>query len=134
LAGDLILDGEVLATRGEEVLPFSELQKRLGRRDGDLFLGREIPVTYIAFDLLWENGRLWSDEPLLLRRQQLEHLAPLPQNFRLAQITRAASSVEIGEAFRAARRRQHEGLMIKDPHSPYTPGRRGFAWLELKSQ
>jgi DNA ligase-1 len=44
LPGDLILDGEILAMRGEQVLPFAELQKRLGRRQGDLFLGGEIPV------------------------------------------------------------------------------------------
>src|SRR5436853_455325 len=36
--GDFILDGEIVAMRGEQVLPFAELQKRLGRREGDLFM------------------------------------------------------------------------------------------------
>jgi DNA ligase-1 len=132
LAGDLILDGEVLAVRGDDVLPFAELQKRLGRREGDLFLGGEIPVVYIAFDLLWRDGKVWLDEPLAVRRAQLESVTPLPEAFRLARVARAASSAEIEDAFRAARGRGHEGLMIKVPQSPYAPGRRGLAWVKLK--
>src|SRR5437762_10439170 len=57
-----ILDGEILAMRGEQVLPFADLQRRLGRREGDLFLGEEIPVRYIAFDLLWRDGKSFLDE------------------------------------------------------------------------
>jgi DNA ligase-1 len=56
IKGDVILDGEILAMRGEEVLPFAELQKRLGRREQDLFLREEVPIQFIAFDLLWLNG------------------------------------------------------------------------------
>jgi len=132
LPGDLILDGEILAIRGEQVLSFAELQKRLGRREGDLFLGNEIPVRYIAFDLLWRDGRSFLDEPLLHRRQTLESLAPLPAAFGLARITPARSPEEIEAAFHAARARANEGLMVKDPASVYSPGRRGLAWLKLK--
>ncbi len=132
LAGDLILDGEILAMRGERALPFAELQKRLGRREGDLFLGEEIPVRFIAFDLLWRDGRSLLDEPLRVRRQTLESLAPLPGAFGLARITRAQTAGEIEKAFHAARARDNEGLMIKNPESAYSPGRRGLAWLKLK--
>jgi DNA ligase-1 len=132
LPGDLVLDGEILAMRGEQVLPFADLQKRLGRRQGDLFLGGEIPVRYIAFDMLWRNGQSFLDEPLRVRRQTLESLRPLPAAFGLAQITQAHSPEEIEDGFRAARARDNEGLMIKDPESVYSPGRRGLAWLKLK--
>ena len=132
LPGGLILDGEILAMRGEQVLPFAELQKRLGRRQGDLFLGGEIPVRYIAFDLLWRNGRSLLDEPLRVRRQTIESFGPLPDAFDLAHITQAHSPEEIEDGFGAARARDNEGLMTKDPESLYTPGRRGLAWLKLK--
>ncbi|PYJ62045.1 MAG: DNA ligase [Verrucomicrobia bacterium] len=132
LGGDMILDGEILAMRGAQVLPFAELQKRLGRRDGDLFLGEEIPVRFIAFDLLWRDGKSFLDEPLFARRQTLESLAPLPGAFGLARIMQAGSAEEIEAAFSAARARDNEGLMIKDPNSVYSPGRRGLAWLKLK--
>ena len=132
LAGDVILDGEILAMRGEEVLPFAELQRRLGRREGDLFLGEEIPVRFIAFDLLWRDGRTFLDERLKIRREALESLRPLPGAFGLARITPAHTVEEIERAFEAARARGNEGLVIKGPESVYSPGRRGLAWLKLK--
>ena len=42
------------------------------------------------------------------------------------------TAVEIDAAFLASRQRGNEGLMAKDPQTPYTPGRRGLAWLKLK--
>jgi DNA ligase-1 len=128
----LILDGEILAMRGEQVLPFAELQKRLGRRQADLFLGEEIPVRYLAFDLLWRDGKSLLDEPLRVRRRSLESIAPLPAALGFARITEARSADDIENAFAAARARGNEGLMIKDPDSAYSPGRRGLAWLKLK--
>jgi DNA ligase 1 len=133
LGDDVLLDGEILAVRGEQILPFAELQRRLGRREDDLFLREGIPVRFVAFDLLWQNGENLLTSSLQQRRAALTALRPLPADqFRLAQITLAQSAEEIEAAFRAARARGNEGLMIKDPTSPYTPGRRGLAWLKLK--
>jgi DNA ligase-1 len=132
LATDFVLDGEILAMRDEQVLPFAELQKRLGRREGDLFLGGEIPIRFVIFDLLWRDGQSFLDKPLRERRQTLESIAPWPSAFSLARITRATSIEEIETAFQAARDRDNEGLMVKDPASVYSPGRRGLAWLKLK--
>ncbi len=129
---DVIIDGEILAMRGTEVLPFAELQKRLGRREPDLFMRAEVPVKYVAFDLLWANQASLVGQPLGSRREQLEALGPRPACVALARITRASSVTEIEAAFEAARARGHEGLMIKDPASTYAPGRRGLAWLKLK--
>ena len=125
---DFIIDGEILAMRGNQALPFSELQRRLGRREGDLFLSTEIPVQFVAFDLLWFGDESYLNQPLRVRREKLEQLA----SFRHSQITRAGSADEIEAAFAAARARGNEGLMIKDPDSVYMPGRRGLAWLKLK--
>src|SRR5262249_18971434 len=122
----------IVAMRGDEVLPFADLQKRLGRREGDLFLGAEIPIKFIAFDLLWRHGESFLKRPLRERRQALEVLPPFPDSFRLAQITQVRSPDEIEIAFNEARKRNNEGLMIKDPESAYSPGRRGLAWLKLK--
>ncbi len=130
-AADAILDGEILAMRDEEVLSFAELQKRLGRREHDLFLREEVPIQFIAFDLLWLNGVSKLNEPLRERRKELEQLA-LPSGLRLARITQADSAHDIEAAFAAARVRNNEGLMAKDPNSVYSPGRRGLAWLKLK--
>lgn len=131
LPADVMLDGEILAMREDEVLPFAELQKRLGRREHDLFLRDEVPVQFVAFDLLWKEGRSFLSEPLHERRRELEAL-PLPGGVRLARITPANSADEIEQAFTAARDRNNEGLIVKDPGSSYSPGRRGLSWLKLK--
>jgi DNA ligase-1 len=130
LPDDFICDGEIVAMRGEQVLPYAELQKRLGRREADLFMRDQIPAQFIAFDLLWRNGESLIEQPLTVRRAALENI--LTSEFKLAQITRASSEEEIESAFTAARARNNEGLIIKDPESTYVPGRRGLAWLKLK--
>lgn len=131
LDANVILDGEILALDGDRPLGFSELQKRLGRREGDLFLGGEIPVRFVAFDLLWRNGTTWIDRPLRERREALEALRR-PEEVRLAQIREATSAEEVDLIFVAARQRGHEGLIIKDATGAYTPGRRGLSWIKLK--
>jgi DNA ligase 1 len=133
LPGDFIADGELLAWRDGRALPFADLQKRLGRKGDDFFLGSEIPVSVSFYDLLWLNGRVLLKEPLRLRREALSGLlASGAGPFMLAPTQEASSAVEIEAAFLAARRRGHEGLMAKDPNSIYSPGRRGLAWLKLK--
>ncbi len=113
LPQDFILDGEVIAMQADTVLPFSELQKRLGRRQEDLFMREEVPIAFVAFDCLWLNGTSLLNSPLVQRRASLEALGPRPLGFRLAQLTRIRSVTEIEEAFTAARTRGNEGLMIK---------------------
>ena len=132
LPSSVILDGEVLAMRGDAVLPFSELQRRLGRREHDLFMREEVPVKFIAFDILWRDGQSLLQTALHERRKLLESIAPLPEEFRLARVTPVTSIEEIEAAFAAARGRNNEGLMVKDPASVYSPGRRGLAWVKLK--
>ncbi len=51
-----------------------------------------------------------------------------------APVFQAASPEELNQLFGAAQARGNEGLMIKDPESPYTPGRRGKSWLKLKRE
>jgi DNA ligase-1 len=137
LPGDCIADGELLAWRDGRALPFAELQKRLGRKGDDFFLGVEIPVSLSLYDLLWLDGRTLLKEPLATRRAQLADLlsalsSQLSASFHLAPVQQAHTALEIDAAFLAARQRGNEGLMAKDPASIYTPGRRGLAWLKLK--
>ncbi|WP_438482904.1 ATP-dependent DNA ligase [Oleiharenicola lentus] len=133
LGCDFIADGELLAWRDGRALPFAELQKRLGRKGDDLFLGGEIPVSFSAYDLLWLDGHILLKEPLRERRRHLEAIVPATHpKLHVAPITQASTAIEIEAAFLRARERGNEGLMAKDPASFYTPGRRGQAWLKLK--
>jgi DNA ligase-1 len=51
-----------------------------------------------------------------------------------APLFQASSPEELNQLFDAAQARGNEGLMIKDPESSYTPGRRGKSWLKLKRE
>ena len=128
---DVLLDGELLAFKDGVVRPFFELQHRLGRKVVSAQLLTEVPVIFVAFDLLYLDGRNLLEEPLRERRRLLDEL-DLPSPFMLAYLIQANNAEELDRIFDAARARNNEGLMVKDPASKYTPGRRGLGWLKLK--
>jgi DNA ligase-1 len=184
LPEDVILDGEIVAWSylveepGESgrALPFSALQKRLGRKKVSEKLMREVPVAYLVFDVLCAGGELLIDRTLRERAKALDELlaahgtfhhrdteaqrkrramkhslaAQQPLAFEasealeqersvIAQVTRApvfraSSPEELDRLFDEAQARGNEGLMIKDPESPYAPGRRGKSWVKLKRE
>lgn len=128
---DVILDGEILAFRDSRVLPFHDLQTRLGRRNPSAAMRQAVPVIYVAWDVLMHGEESLLDTSLRERRQRLEALA-LGKGFALAHLDAAVGADAVDARFAAARARRNEGLMLKDPDSAYTPGRRGLAWLKLK--
>jgi DNA ligase-1 len=79
----LILDGEILAWSNDlaKALPFSELQKRLGRKTVSEEMIRTVPVVYMAFDVLYAGGELLTSKPLEERRKILERaFASVPKD------------------------------------------------------
>jgi DNA ligase 1 len=133
LSGELILDGEILAWRDDRPLPFTELQKRLGRKRLDMFIQNDIPVKYVAFDLLYQDGELLLDEPLIKRKARLDAIcANASAKIRVAGRTECTTAAEVQLAFRDSLAVGHEGIVAKVADSPYTPGRRGGYWFKLK--
>jgi DNA ligase-1 len=130
-----IFDGELLAFAAGRPLTFFDLQKRLGRKtEDDLFLGAsDIPVVFKAFDLLLLDDTPLLDRPLNERRARLDSLS-LPTALEVASTLPVGSAEEIESAFAASRARGHEGLIVKDGASLYTPGRRGGAWIKFKKE
>ncbi len=76
-SGPLILDGEILGwdLAAGKALPFATLGQRIGRKKVDDELRRQIPVVFMAFDLLFQDDVLLLDLPLRERRARLETLA-----------------------------------------------------------
>jgi DNA ligase-1 len=134
LQSDAVLDGEIVPVRGASILPFQELQKRLGRKTVSEELLASVPVAFVAYDLLYTGGRVLTDEPLEARRRALESLVAhdAAAALRLSEAKRIREASELDAEFDAARARGNEGLMIKDPRSSYKPGKRGREWLKLK--
>jgi len=146
LAWDGVLDGEILGWKDGHVLPFISLQTRLGRKSPSAQIQADVPVIFVAFDVLAlgpgddEAGDA-TVEPLLrvpleTRRARLDALdLPLAgDGGRFARSHLVATDTVDGleAAFADARARRNEGLMVKDPQSGYSPGRRGLGWLKMK--
>lgn len=132
LPSDAIIDGELVPAHGDVILPFSELQKRLGRKNVGAQLLMAVPVVLVAYDLLYAGGKVLIDEPLSERRRLLNQLVPADGPVRLSQGKLFNEAAALDEEFAEARARGNEGLMIKSPASLYKPGRRGREWLKLK--
>ena len=133
LPGELIVDGEILAWRDDRPLPFTELQKRLGRKRVDMWLQHDIPVKFVAFDLLYQDGELLLDEPLAKRKTRLDSIfAKGSPALRVAGRVECKTAGEVRLAFRNSLVAGHEGIVAKAANSPYTPGRRGGFWFKLK--
>jgi DNA ligase-1 len=133
LPGELILDGEILAWRDARPLPFTELQKRLGRKRVDLWMQHDIPVKFVAFDVLYRGGDLLLDQPLSRRKILLEEvLRDAPEALRAAGRTECQTANQVSLAFREALAAGHEGIVAKVADSKYMPGRRGGFWFKLK--
>ena len=132
LPSDVIIDGEIVPASDDAILPFSELQKRLGRKNVGTQLLQAVPVVLVAYDLLYAEGKVLIDQPLSERRHLLAQIVPDGGPLRLSQGKMLVDAALLDDEFDLARARGNEGLMIKSPGSPYKPGRRGRDWLKLK--
>ncbi|HEY0159261.1 MAG TPA: ATP-dependent DNA ligase [Thermoanaerobaculia bacterium] len=130
LGRSVILDGEIVAF-SDRILPFAIIQKRLGRRVVSDKLLAEAPVVFFAFDLLFLDGEALFEKPL---RERLALMRELVRGgaIRLGHSSEVRDAAHVDELFDAARVRANEGLVVKDPASIYTPGRRGKSWLKYK--
>ncbi len=136
LPGSFVLDAEILAFRGDRAIPFTEFQTRLGRKIVSAELLEALPATLVAFDVLERDGAPLLEKPLAERSRILRELlldgrlrAP---DLRVIELQGDALVARLDQEFAAARARGNEGLMVKDPRSPYRPGRRGMEWLKVK--
>jgi DNA ligase 1 len=132
LKTDVIIDGEIVPATGEVILPFSELQKRLGRKNVGTQLLTAVPVVLVAYDLLYADGKVLIDQPLSERRHLLGQMVPDQGSLRMSPGKLLQDVAMLDEEFDRARARGNEGLMIKSPEAAYKPGRRGRDWLKLK--
>ena len=129
-----VLDGEILAGAREGVMPFAKLQQRIGRRKLTPKILREIPVQFIAYDLLELEGVDWRSSLLWERRARLARLlsdTPAPV-LRLSPAAGGTSWDDLAALRNSARSRGVEGLMLKEWNSPYGTGRQRGAWWKWK--
>lgn len=131
-----VLDGEVLAWLGDRPMPFASLQRRLGRRDVQPTLFEpEVPIVFMAYDLLERGGDDVRSKSMSERRAMLESLLASVEekHLRLSPLIVAESWFDLAEHRRAAREIGAEGVMLKHRDSAYGVGRRKGAWWKWKA-
>ena len=132
IGAEVVIDGEIVPAKADQILPFSELQKRLGRKTIGAALQAAIPVVLVTYDLLYANGQVLINEALEERLKILSDLVSTSGTVRLSIAKRFSEVAALDDEFAAARARGNEGLMVKSPTSLYKPGRRGREWLKVK--
>jgi DNA ligase-1 len=166
MPGGLIFDGEILGWDLEQAraLPFAVLGQRIGRKRVSNAWRQQVPVIFMAFDLMSAGGELLLELPLRERRNRLEAVveelvervvSPVVVDERASDAQRVLFAVaesvgverlmispsrlvesaeDIDRAYADARARANEGVMLKAAGSVYQPGRRGLAWVKLKRE
>ena len=130
---DFILDGEIVAFSEGRPLPFQLLQRRLRRLEGFEEAARNAPVVFFAFDILLRGSEELVGLPLAKRKLELNRIIKRTAA-RMAGSSMVDTEREIQTTFRKSRELGYEGLVVKDPESVYTMGKRGSGWVKLKEE
>src|SRR3984885_11967474 len=166
VVSSLIFDGEILGWDFEQgrALPFAVLGQRIGRKRVSNEWRQQVPVVFMAFDLMCARGELLLELPLRERRNRLEAVVeslvervvsplmvderardsqavlfageegPCVERLMISPSRLVESAEDIDRAYADARARANEGVMLKAAGSVYQPGRRGIAWVKLKRE
>jgi DNA ligase-1 len=133
-----VIDGEILAWKDSEVMPFQFLQKRISRKALNKKLLAEIPAVILAYDLLENGGQDLRREPLSRRRELLEALLVngngtlrIP-SIQISPLVLRESWSSLQSERERSRELQVEGLMLKRAESVYGIGRRKGDWWKWK--
>jgi DNA ligase-1 len=134
LPNGTVIDGEILAWKEGRPLNFSELQRRIGRKNVNRKVLESVPVSLIAYDLLELKGEDVRTKDLVWRNENLKELILKLSDSRIifsAKVV-AVSWDELAKAKLDSRSRGVEGLMLKRLSSPYRVGRRKGDWWKWK--
>jgi bifunctional non-homologous end joining protein LigD len=123
-SAEALLDGEVIAGAGD-VESFNTLLRRARLRGRST--QNALPVSFVAFDLLWHDGADLTQQPLEERRTQLRAIVTESSRLAVSRIYADGPTLLSSAAAHGL-----EGVVGKDRRSAYEPGRRSRSWLKTK--
>jgi bifunctional non-homologous end joining protein LigD len=127
-----VIDGEIVALddRGRPSFELMQARMHLSSDAAVQARLRDVPVRFMAFDLLWHAGRSLIDLPYTERRAALEELDVNGPSWQTPAWRRGEGTALL----EAARAQGLEGVMAKKLDSPYCPGKRTSYWLKVKAK
>ncbi len=130
-----IFEAECVAVDIEtgEMKPFQELMHRR-RKHGIKEAAEENPVSLFVFDLLYVDGKDFTQETYPVRHEALQHLIKEHNHVRTAKYILTEDSDELERFFEEAIGDGCEGLICKSVSgdSVYQAGARGWLWIKYK--
>lgn len=134
LPNGTVIDGEILPWKNNRPLNFSELQRRIGRKNITLKILEAVPVILMAYDLLEFNGKDVRNRDLLWRNQKLAELMTRLADAHIIHSPQVSANSwpQLAKAKDQARSMGVEGLMLKRLSAPYRVGRRRGDWWKWK--
>src|SRR5690606_36303472 len=128
---DFVIDGEIVPYNENGVMSFNQLQRRLNRKNISKKMMQEVPIKFIAFDILELNRQDLRNIPLEERRKILEDLLGKlnSENYLLSELLDFNNWNSLNTIREASGDKNAEGLMLKAKDSAYQVGRKkGFWW------
>jgi bifunctional non-homologous end joining protein LigD len=131
-SSEVILDGEVVALDEMGRPSFEEIQQRMGLTSESEVRRKmkDVPVTYMVFDLLWQDGHSLFNNKYTERRRLLEELKLAGASWQTPPYEKGGGQAMLEASAKAGL----EGVMAKKLDSQYEPGRRSGAWVKLKNR
>ena len=129
---EVVLDGEIVALDDKGRPSFEEIQQRMGLTSESEIRRKmkEVPVTYMVFDIMWKDGHSLLKEPYATRRKTLEGLKLKGASWQTPPHEKGGGPAML----EASRKAGLEGIMGKKLDSPYEPGRRSGLWVKVKNR
>ncbi len=135
LPPNCVIDGEIVAFRTSNVLPFQLLQQRIGRKKITESILKDVPIAFLAYDLMEWQGKDWRNEPFAKRRNQLEKLIqqlPASIPLHLSPLIEFSTWEDLKALRQQSRQKQAEGIMLKKKDAYYHVGRKRGDWWKWK--
>jgi DNA ligase-1 len=133
LPNGTVIDGEILPFADDKPLSFNHLQTRIGRKKLNQKILQDVPVAFLAYDVLEYNGEDIRMLPLVERRKIIETIcAPSNNVLKLSPLIRFNTWKELEDERSRSRDFLSEGVMLKRKNSTYRDGRRKGDWWKWK--
>ncbi|MCI0712574.1 MAG: ATP-dependent DNA ligase [Chloroflexi bacterium] len=122
LPDSIVLEGDLLPWKDGQLMPLDNLQKRVNRKNVSKKLMAEVPLVFVACDVLEVNGEDVRHQPLAWRREQLIKLVQTADSngFHLSETIEISHWDDVHAARITCRERLAEGLVIKHKASAYS--------------
>ncbi|HYF70346.1 MAG TPA: ATP-dependent DNA ligase [Ohtaekwangia sp.] len=128
-----VLDGEILPFTNNMPLSFNHLQQRIGRKVLNAKILKDVPVSFIAYDVLEWEGKDIREWPMEGRRRILEQICNVPSTvLRLSPLVPFTNWEELTFERTRSRELLSEGIMLKRKNASYRDGRRRGDWWKWK--